>query len=320
MRLLVTWKDLNDEDLRRIENETKATVLKGFTEEEAVKWAADADVILGGFVSSPMLSVAVNCRWMQTPFAGVEGILALHWGNPHMILTNGRCTFGPNISEQVVGLILSFNRGLHLARDNQNQRIWEPRLPIPFRELTGSTVGILGFGDIGSHVAKRLAGFDCKVLGFRQHPQSTVNRQGDAEAIYGMDRFDEFLGAFDYLVCALPETDKTVGFLDGSRLQRLPRHAIVVNVGRGSLIPTEDLIQALEEKWIAGVALDVTSPEPLPRDNPLWTMPNVIITPHNSGYTAFLKRRALQIFFENWEHFIETGIPRINVVSHTLGY
>jgi phosphoglycerate dehydrogenase-like enzyme len=80
------------------------------------------------------------------------------------------------------------------------------------------------------------------------------------------------------------------------------------------------LIQALEEKWIAGAALDVTSPEPLSKDSPLWSMPNVIITPHNSGFTAFLKERSLQIFYENWQHFVQTGRPAINLVSPSLGY
>lgn len=311
MNLLVTWQHLSDYDLEFIQAKTGATVLKGFTQEEARQHAPMADVIFGGFDAAPILQYAVKCRWMQTPFAGVESILAAKWGNPQMILTNGRGSFGPNISEHVLGMILSFNRGLHLARDQQNQRVWQPRLPIPFRELTGATVGILGFGDIGRQVARRLAGFDCKVVGFRQHPTDDA---------YGMDVFDDHLPTFDYLVCALPETPKTIGFLHKERLKRLPKHAIVVNVGRGSLIPTDDLIQALEERWIAGAALDVTSPEPLPAESPLWSMPNVIVTPHNSGYTALLKERSLQLFFQNWRHFIETGYPQINRVSASLGY
>lgn len=316
MRILVVWKDLNDDDLSRIEQETGATVLKGFTKEEALKYAPDADVILG-WASSDVLAKAIKCRWLQAPFAGAERILAAEWGNPKMVFTNGRGIFGANISEHVLGFILSFNRGLHLARDQQNQKIWKPDLPIPFRELTDSTVGILGFGDIGSQVAKRLQGFECRVLAFRQHPQGD---EPYADAVYGMDRFEEFLGEFDYLVCTVPETPKTIGFLNKDLLQKLPEHALVVNVGRGSLIPGDDLIMALQEGWIAGAALDVTDPEPLPADSLLWTMPNVIITPHNSGYTSFHKERALDIFYTNFKHFIADGSPKINVVSRDLGY
>lgn len=316
MRLLVVWKDLTDEDLNHLAIETGATVLKGFTKEEALKWAPEADVILG-WASSEVLAKAVKCKWLQAPYAGAERILAANWGNPNMVYTNGRGIFGSNIAEHVLGFILSFNRGLHLARDQQNQKIWQPLLPIPFREVTGSTVGILGFGDIGSQVAKRLQGFDCRVLAFRQHPRGNEEY---AEAVYGVDRFEEFLPEFDYLVCTVPETPKTIGFLNKNLLKKLPEHALVVNVGRGSLIPGDDLILALREGWIAGAALDVTDPEPLPGDSPLWEMPNVIITPHNSGLTMFHKERALEIFLENWRQFITTGSPTINVVSRTLGY
>jgi phosphoglycerate dehydrogenase-like enzyme len=316
MRLLVTWKGFRDADLGLIKETTGATVLTGFTEEEALKWAPEADVILGGYLSAQVLASAVNCRWMQSPFAGVEKILQAEWGNPRMVLTNGRGVFGPNIAEHVLGFILSFNRGLHLARDNQAQRIWQPRLPIRFGELTDSTVGILGFGDIGSQVAKRLSGFDCEVVGFRQHPTESPY----AQAVYGLDRFAECLGDLDYLVCALPETETTIGLVNRDHLRQLPRHAIVINVGRGSLIPSEDLILALQEGWIAGAGLDVTDPEPLPADSPLWGMPNVIITPHNSGSTTFLKQRALQIFLANWKHFCQTGLPQVNVVRRDLGY
>lgn len=316
MRLLVTWKALDDTDLARIQAETGAEVLKGFSKEDALELASTADVILG-FASGAVLKEAKTCRWLQAPFAGAERILAAEWGNPQMIYTNGRGIFGPCIGEHVVGFVLSFNRGLHLARDYQMQKKWQPDLAIPFRELTNSTVGILGYGNLGSQIAKRLQGFDCRVLGFRQHPSG---REPYAEAVYSIDRLPWFLGELDYLVCALPETGKTIGFLDKYLMQRLPKHAIIVNVGRGSLIPAEDLVLALQEGWIAGAALDVTDPEPLPVDSPLWTMSNVMITPHNSGTTAFHKERALEIFFANWQYFITEGVPKINVVNPALGY
>jgi len=100
----------------------------------------------------------------------------------------------------------------------------------------------------------------------------------------------------------------------------LPKHVIIVNVGRGSLIPGDDLIFALEQGIIAGAGLDVTDPEPLPNESPLWKMPNVIITPHNSAFTPFHKERLMQIFLENWDHFKANGEPKINVVDEQLGY
>jgi phosphoglycerate dehydrogenase-like enzyme len=316
MRLLITWKDLNEADLQLIETQTGATMLLGHSKEETLELASQADVIFG-FVSPEILLAAGRCQWLQTPYAGAETILGTPWGNPQMIYTNGRGIFGPPIGEHVVGLILAFNRGLHLARDNQRQKVWKPKLQNSFRELTGSTVGILGYGDLGSQVAKRLCGFGCNVVGFRQHPQGD---EPYATAVYALDQFEPFASQLDYLVCTLPHTEKTAGFLNQKRMQLLPEHAIIVNVGRGTLIPTDDLILALQQGWIAGVALDVTDPEPLPVESPLWEMDNVIITPHNSGLTPFHKERALEIFLKNWQHFMKDGTPKINVVNLQLGY
>lgn len=316
MRVLILWNDLNSSDIEQIADKTGATILRSLSKQESLELAPTADVIFG-FASADVLKAATQCRWLQAPYAGAETILAASWGNPEMVYTNGSGIFGPCISEHVLGFILAFNRGLHLARDHQNQRLWQPRLSIPFRELTGATVGVLGYGDLGRQVAKRLSGFDCRVLGFRQHPKGS---EPYAEAVYGLERFDQLLPEFDYLVCTLPHTEKTIGFLDKSRMQRLPKHAIIVNVGRGSLIPVPDLLQALKEGWIAGAALDVTDPEPLPPESPLWGMANVIITPHNSGFTAFHKERALKLFLDNWRSFQNGGVPTINVVSRTLGY
>lgn len=316
MRVLVLWNDLNATDLKRIENATQATILQGRSKEENLELAPQANVMFG-FASSKVLEAATNCQWYQAAYAGAETILKAKWGNPQMHYTNGRGIFGPCIGEHVLGFMLSLNRGLHLARDNQLKKEWQPDLPIPFRELTDSTVGILGYGDLGSEVAKRLQGFSCEIIGFRQHPQGN---EPYAHAVYGIDRFDEFLPKLDYLVCCLPHTEKTIGFLDKKRMQQLPKHAMIINVGRGSLIPTDDLVFVLQEEKIAGAALDVTEVEPLPNDSPLWEMSNVIITPHNSGRTVFHKKRAIDLFLANWDKFIETGQPELNVINRELGY
>ncbi|HHY10428.1 MAG TPA: D-2-hydroxyacid dehydrogenase, partial [Firmicutes bacterium] len=251
------------------------------------------------------------------PFAGVEPILAAEWGNPKMVVTNGSGVFGPPIGEQVLGFVLAFNRGLHVARDYQSRRLWPEEFDYPLRELSGAVVGILGYGDIGRQIAKRLLPFGCEIIGFRKNPSEN---EPYAHAVYSVAAFDDHLSGLDYLICALPHTKETVGFLQQDRLRRLPKHAFLVNVGRGSLIVQEDLIHALEQGWIGGAALDVTDPEPLPADSPLWALENVIITPHTSGLTPFHTERILEIFFENWQSFITDGVPSRNVVSRQKGY
>lgn len=316
MQLLLTWNAFAADDIELIKKETGANVLLARSKEEAIELAPQANVIFG-LASGEVLEAAHNCRWFQILFAGAEKVLAEQWGNPEMVVTNASGIFGPPVAEHAVGLLLAFNRGLHVSRDNQRNKIWPSSFGWECRELTNAVVGILGFGDLGEQVAKRLDGFGCKTIGFRRKP---TGREQYAQAVYSIEQFDEFLEQLDYLVCTLPETEQTIGFLNKMRLQRLPKHSIVINVGRGSLIPHDDLVTALQNGWISGAGLDVTDPEPLHRESPLWEMNNVIITPHNSGLTPFHKSRAISLFLENWRYFKEEGVPRLNVVDPKLGY
>lgn len=158
---------------------------------------------------------------------------------------------------------------------------------------------------------------DCHIIAFRTIPRGD---EPYAHEVHPLDELDEHLPRLDYVVGALPHTPKTAGLLNRERLRRLPCHAVVINVGRGSLIPEEDLVEALKAGEIAGAGLDVLPAEPLPPESELWSLPNVIITPHNSGFTPFFKSRALDIFLTNWESFVETGRPVRNVVERERGY
>lgn len=314
MNVLITWKFLDDTDVELLRQKTGVNVIKSDSKEHALELASHADVVFG-FPSTEILQAAVNCKWLQTPYVGVERILRSEWGNTEMVVTNASGCFGPPIAEHAIGLILAFNRGLHLARDNQNGQVWNMNTNYPFRELSNATVGILGYGDLGRNIAIRLAGFGCRTIAFRNNPTGHEKHK-----VHSLESFPDLAGELDYLICALPETPKTIGLFDKNMMQLLPKHVIIVNVGRGSLIPGDDLIFALEQGIIAGAGLDVTDPEPLPNESPLWKMPNVIITPHNSAFTPFHKERLMQIFLENWDHFKANGEPKINVVDEQLGY
>lgn len=316
MKLLLAWPQLNEAHVETIQQETGAVLLRPADKDELPELVEHAEVIFG-YIKPELLIRAVRCRWTQIPFAGVEKVLAVPWGNPDMFLTNGSGIFGPNIAEHVIGMMLAFNRGLHIARDYQHKRQWRWDEPYPFRELTDSVVGILGFGDIGQHVAQRLAAFGCRIIGFRTQPRGDEQY---VEAVYRLDEVDNHLDKLDYVVCALPHTNKTVGFLNRARLAKMPKHAVVINVGRGSLIPEEDLYEALSQGVIAGAGLDVLPEEPLPADSRLWDLPNLILSPHNSGYTPYHADRALEIFLDNWQSFIRVGRPHRNVIDPEKGY
>lgn len=313
MRLLVSWNEITDEDIVRIREFTQVDVIVTNTKEEARALIQDADVVFGS-LSPELLKYARKLKWLQVAYAGVERLVGVEWANPDMILTNGSGIFGPCIAENVIGMLLSFNRGLHFARDYQNKAQWN--WEYPFKELQNSTVGLLGYGDIGKNVAKRLQGFDVRIIGIRQNP---TGHEPYAEKMVPIREFDRVIPELDYLICSLPETAQTVGLMDANKLHKLPTSAFVINVGRGSLFIEKDLIEALEQGSIAGAGLDVTSEEPLPDSSPLWQMPNVILTPHNSGQTPKHLSRAVDLFAGNWQKFI-AGEPLDNVVERALGY
>ncbi len=313
MNLLVVWDELTPQWLDRIAAETGANLMVSRSKDEAAEMISSAHVGLG-FVPPALLRDASSMKWLQTAYAGVEGVLGVPWGNPEMILTNGSGIFGPNIAEQIIGMMISFTRGLHKARDAQKQRQW--KWPYSFGELYGSRVGLLGYGDIGRETAKRLKVFGCQLTAIRRSPSEADEW---VDAVYPWTELENVLPQLDFLVCSLPHTEATAGMLPLRRLQMLPKHAVVVNVGRGSLMPEPDLVEALETGCIAGAALDVTAVEPLPTESRLWELDNVVLTPHNSGQTPYHVERGLQIFFDNWQRFRE-GKALKNLVTPDLGY
>ena len=316
MNILITWPGISEEGIRRISEHTNAQIWVSQNKEHAESLIAEADVGVG-FVPPSLLARASRMRWLQTGYAGVEGVLAAEWGNSEMLLTNGSGIFGPNIAEQIIGMMIAFTRGLHRARDFQKEKQW--RWEYTFGELYGATVGLLGYGDIGRATAERLKPFGCKMLAVRR--QAPQDRAGDdlVDGVYPMDALDEVLPQCDFLVCSLPHTEQTAGLLGLDRLRMLPRTAVVVNVGRGSLLPEDDLVEALESGIISGAGLDVTEQEPLPSSSKLWELGNVLLTPHNAGNTPFHEERFLGIFLDNWDRFIE-GKSLRNLVEKNHGY
>ncbi len=313
MKLLVMWDGLKEDAIEAIRQKTGAEVYVAENQQDAGKLIADADVAFG-FVPTHLLEKAHALQWLQTAYAGVERILDSPWGNPDMILTNGSGIFGPCISEHIIGMMVGFSRGLHIARDHQWKRQW--RFAYPMAELTGAAVGLLGYGDIGRETAKRLQPFGCILRAIRR---SVSEPDQYLDSVHTMDQLDSLLPELDYLVCSLPHTDETAGLITLERMKRMPKTSVIINVGRGSLIPEDDLVAALKDGVIAGAGLDVTPREPLPDDSALWSLENLVLTPHNSGWTPYHVQRGLRIFFQNWDRFIH-GDPLINQVEPNKGY
>ena len=278
---------------------------------------AAAEVIVG-FPPVPRLSAATNLQWLQIPWSGADGY-ADHPDFPaHVILTNATGAFGRPIAEYAFGAVFTLMRRFHQYRDCQMEQKWERQGDE--MSPTGKKVLILGAGDIGTNAARLFKMMDCHITGVRR-----VVREIPAEfdAMITLDQVDAVLPLADIVICCMPHTPQTQGFLNRQRLESMKETAILVNVGRGTLIDHDALADVLNAGKIYGAALDVTCPEPLPQDHPLWKCRNVIITPHISGQTfAGLKDKEnffFQVCRENLANYRD-GKPLQNQVDLKTGY
>ncbi len=278
---------------------------------------SSAEVIIG-FPPVESLASAHSLKWLQIPWSGADGY-ADHPDFPaHVLLTNATGAFGRPIAEYVFAAVFSLMRRFPQHRDNQRAHLWKRAGD----ELspTGKRVLIMGAGDIGSNVAALFKKLDCHITGVRRVKRSAPDC---FDAMLTLDEAEAALPEADIVVCSMPDTPLTRGYFNTGRLALLKRGAIFVNVGRGSIVDHEALAQALSEGRLFGAALDVTQPEPLPADHPLWDCPNLILSPHISGQTFLGLKDKEEFFFricrENLELYRE-GKTLKNIVDLQTGY
>ncbi|WP_226012767.1 D-2-hydroxyacid dehydrogenase [Halomicrobium salinisoli] len=219
-------------------------------------------------------------------------------------VTNASGIHAPNIAEQVIGYVLAHVRRLRTAIRRQERSEWRH---FQMKELQGSTVTVVGMGAIGRAILKRVSAFEVDTVGVRYTPE----KGGPADEVIGFDEdaLHEALADTDYLLIAAPLTDATRGLIGEAELDTLPPDAFLVNVGRGPIVDTDALLGALRRNSIDGAALDVTDPEPLPDDHPLWDLENVLVTPHNAGHSPRLYERLADIVAGNVERLDDGADP-----------
>jgi phosphoglycerate dehydrogenase-like enzyme len=274
----------------------------GDTDTPPLELLQRAEVILGR-IDANMMAAAHQLRWFHSVSAGVDMYIdaADRLRGNELQLTNSAGIYGVPISEHLLSLMLAFAHRINTSVQNMAANKWGG-VP-PTRELTGATVGIVGLGDIGLHLAALLAPFKCEVLAFKRTPSK--NPAGISEMLYGSDGLDELVRRSDYVCICLPGTPDTRGLFDARRLALMKRTAILLNIGRGYIVDTDALSQALENGALAGAGLDVTEPEPLPASHRLWSLPNVIVTPHISGYTTpQWELRTTEFFARNLDAYL----------------
>ena len=256
-------------------------------------------------------------KWYCCASAGVDPYCKdpSIFANPDCLLTNSN-GYGVTIAEHVIMVTLMLMRRMPEYRDIVEKRQWINKLPI--RSIRGSDFTLLGTGNIGETVARRLRGLEAgRITGL-----SRSGRPNDAfDAVYPISRLDEVLPDTHVLIMALPGTPETTGLLDARRIGLLPQDAFVINVGRGTALDQDALAQALRDGRIAGAALDVMVPEPLPQDHPLWDTPGLILTPHISGNMSLGYTRDINVemFCSDLARYA-AGQPLEHLVDRTRGY
>jgi phosphoglycerate dehydrogenase-like enzyme len=275
-----------------------------------------ADIILGN-VPPSYLPGAKRLRWLQLNSAGateytVPGLLP-----EDAVLTNASGSYGLAISEHMLGLCLMLIKKLHLYRDNQTKALWHDEGSVT--SITSSTTLVVGLGDIGIQFASRMHSLGSTIVGIRRQP--AAGKPDFVASVHGLDQLDCLLPQADFVALTLPGTMETVRLMNRERLALMKPTAVLINVGRGNAIDTDALCEALAMGQISGAGLDVTDPEPLPPEHPLWTLPNAIITPHVSGF--FHLKATLDsivaLTVRNLGHFIRNEQLE-NIVDRLTGY
>ncbi|AQL44136.1 hydroxyacid dehydrogenase [Halorientalis sp. IM1011] len=274
------------------------TVTAATTPAERRQRAANATVMVGPSVEADLLADAPDLELFACAYAGYDHLPLDVLAENDVAVTTASGVHVPNVAEQAMGFVLTFARGLHDAWRRQQRREWRVTDP---GELSGSTVAIVGLGAIGTGIAERLDPFGVETVGVRHSPE----KGGPCDEVVGYDDLHDALARAEYVVLTCPLTDETEGLIGEVELHTLPTDAVIVNVARGGVIDTDALVAMLRQGGIRGAALDVTDPEPLPEDHPLWNFGNVLITPHSAGRTPAYHDRLADIVAENAEKAVD---------------
>jgi phosphoglycerate dehydrogenase-like enzyme len=273
---------------------------------------ADAEMVLAWRFPVEALGRARRLRWIQLTSAGADHILSARPDLGDIVLTNTRGIHADLMADYVVGMMVALQWGFPRLLRQQQAREWRQQYTEP---LAGKRLGVVGVGAIGGEIARRGAAMGMTVLGMQRAPRPMT----PIARMFGPDELGAMLAECDVVVLVVPATPATHRMVGERELRRMPRTAYLINIARGSVVDEGALVRALSEGWIAGAALDVFETEPLPPTSPLWSMDNVIVTPHISGEPDDYPRRAMSVVEENIRRW-RAGRPLLNVVDPARGY
>jgi phosphoglycerate dehydrogenase-like enzyme len=301
--------ELRDTAEFTIGNSAAAFAKAASAAEVIFNWSGSLPLIREVFLMSPRV------RWVHSRSAGLERTLFPELVASDVTMTNGSGVFSPSLGEFALAAILYFAKDFRRMIRNQVASVWAPFDVLP---ISGQTVGIVGYGDIGRAVATRVRAMGMNVLAVKRHV-STQNSDSLVDQVYAPDLRAEMLSRCDYVVAAAPLNAETRGLIGETEFAVMKPSAVIINVGRGPVIDEPAMIKALSERKIKGAALDVFDEEPLPEKHPFYQLENVLLSPHCADHTPDWLDNAMRFFIAQFERF-RRGESLLNVVDKKLGY
>ncbi len=282
------------------------------------KEIANADVFIGWSLRPEQLRTATKLRWVHSPAAAVHQLMTPELVASDIPVTNAAEVHGPVVAEHAIAVVLALAKRLPAAVRYQEQHVWSQQQlwserPHP-REVAGSTLLLVGLGNIGGNVASRARALGMRVIAVREH-----NDEMEGVEVHASGELDGMLAQADFVVLAAPLTERTRHIINAERLRRMKPECYLINVARAPLIDDSALLEALRSRRIAGAALDVFAAEPLPPDSPYWDMDNVLITPHSAALTEKLWERHYALIADNLRRLL-AGEPLRALVDKRSGY
>jgi phosphoglycerate dehydrogenase-like enzyme len=296
------------------------TIVIGNSAEEFAAAAARATVLFNWSGSLALFrevfALCPNLRWVHSRSVGLERTLFPELVASSLPLTNSIGVYSAALGEFVAAAILYFAKDLRRMIRSQAAGVWDP---FDVTMVSGRTLGIVGYGDIGRAIAARVRPLGMRVLAVRRNASAARGADALVEQTYGPEQRMEMIARSDYAVIAAPLTDETRGMIGAAEFAAMKATAVVINVGRGPIIDEAVMIDALRAGRIKGAALDVFDQEPLPAGHPFYSMENVLLSPHCADHTATWLDEAMELFIAQYERF-RKGEPLLNVVNKKLGY
>ncbi|MCT2534362.1 D-2-hydroxyacid dehydrogenase [Aquibacillus koreensis] len=284
--------------------------------EQAMEELPEAEVLVtyGEDLNEEIIAKATKLKWIMVISAGLEEMPLAAISERNILVTNARGIHKVQMAEYAIGMLLQVYRNTKVVIENQQQHHWDRNIPVD--EISRKTMLVVGAGAIGQELARLAKAFRMKTIGVSK----SGAQKEHFDQVHTMDELSGILPEVDFVISILPSTDETIDYYQAEHFSQMKKTAVFLNMGRGNAVKSEILIDALDQKELAHVVLDVFEQEPLPKNHPLWGHPNVTLTPHISSRTPYYIPRAIEIFEQNFKKYMLGETNYINKIDLKRGY